>query len=124
MKELRIIHEGKAPSKSNSYSIRRGGRGVYVSQESRKRQEAWRKSVEGALPEGFRVWPVTKEVEIEIEWTVGDRRRRDVDNILKGLLDELEGLVFENDAQVSKITIERVYVKDEWRVDLVARLRA
>ena len=65
----------------------------------------YRESVLAAL---FGCEKLSSPVALEIEVYPPDRRRRDLDNILKSILDALEYAgVFEDDSQVAFISVER-----------------
>lgn len=49
---------------------------------------------------------------------VPDRRRRDLDNVLKALLDSMQGHVFLDDEQFDEITVKRGKVIKGGRVDV------
>ena len=49
---------------------------------------------------------------------VPDRRRRDLDNVLKALLDSMQGHVFLDDEQFDEITVKRGEVIKGGRVDV------
>lgn len=48
----------------------------------------------------------------------GDKRKRDVDNFLKLLLDGLEGVCYNNDAQIVELTVTKAYDKKNPRVEV------
>lgn len=49
-----------------------------------------------------------ERLKVHIDLYPPDRRRRDLDNIFKGVLDSLQhGVVFKDDNQIDKLTIER-----------------
>ncbi len=48
-----------------------------------------------------------KGVEVDIEVYIHDRRRRDIDNMLKGILDALKGIVYSDDSLVSSVKISK-----------------
>lgn len=48
----------------------------------------------------------------------GSRRRQDIDNYTKVLLDALTGTVFQDDSQIVKLSIEKGYDKIRPRVEL------
>jgi len=45
---------------------------------------------------------------VRVYLTVPDRRRRDIDNYLKPLLDACNGIVWVDDEQIDKLSIERL----------------
>ena len=54
-----------------------------------------------------------KELELHIIFFMTkDYERRDLDNLLKPLLDSLEGYWFDNDGQIKRILVEKYKVKD------------
>lgn len=54
-------------------------------------------------------WPCTEPVELELYATPPDRRRRDLDNLLKAVLDGLvHGGAITDDSLVSRLLIERL----------------
>ena len=90
------------PPSVNHYYRRVGAR-TLISREGRK----FREKV-CALLAAMRVGPITGALRVEIEVYPPDRRRRDIDNLQKGLLDALEhGGAYRDDNQIVKLTIER-----------------
>ncbi len=68
---------------------------------------------------------MSENVELMIDLNPPDRRRRDVDNVLKALLDGLQkGGVLQDDSQVKKLTIEmhEPVAGGRCRVSIVPRL--
>jgi len=58
------------------------------------------------------VQPIEGPVEIKIAIYPPDRRKRDIDNVLKALLDALEkGGAYRNDSQITKLVIEKLEVQ-------------
>jgi len=90
------------PPSVNHYWRSVGGR-VLISKEGR----AFRRKV-CAILNRVRAEPMDGDLAIEIVVYPPDRRRRDVDNVLKSLLDALEkGGAYENDSQIKRLTIEK-----------------
>ena len=50
----------------------------------------------------------------------GDNRRRDLDNVVKTVMDALEGVVWVNDSSVVKIKASKSVVKGQWRTMVTA----
>ena len=90
------------PPSVNHY-YRRVGPRMLISREGRR----FREQV-CALLAAAGVKPLTGSIRVEIEVYPPDRRRRDIDNLQKGLIDALEhGGAYRDDSQIVKLTIER-----------------
>ena len=78
---------------------------VYVSQEG----QAYRKAVNLCLMEhGVKTYALERDLRVEIEVFPPDRRKRDLDNLLKSLLDSLtHAQVWKDDNQISDLRIFR-----------------
>lgn len=60
-----------------------------------------------------------KDIEITIKAFPPDKRKRDIDNLLKVTLDSLQNThLFENDEQIRKITIERMHKCDKGKLQI------
>ena len=90
------------PPSVNHY-YRRVGQRTLISREGRRfRQEVC------SLLAAAGVKPITGPLRVEIDVYPPDRRRRDVDNLQKGLLDALEhGGLYRNDGQIADLRIIR-----------------
>ena len=53
--------------------------------------------------------PTNKPVLLECTFYLPDRRRRDLDNLLKVLLDGLQSVLFEDDSQVVEIRARKLF---------------
>ena len=78
---------------------------VYVSQEG----QAYRKAVNLYLMEhGVKTYALEGDLRVEIEVFPPDRRKRDIDNLLKSLLDSLtHAQVWKDDNQIADLRIYR-----------------
>ena len=78
---------------------------VYVSAEGK----AYRKAVNLCLAEhGVKTYALEGDLRVEIEVFPPDRRKRDIDNLLKSLLDSLtHAEVWRDDSQISDLRIFR-----------------
>lgn len=78
---------------------------VYVTQEGK----AYRKAVNLCLAEhGVKTYALEGDLRVEIEVFPPDRRKRDIDNLLKSLLDSLtHAQVWKDDNQISDLRIYR-----------------
>lgn len=50
-------------------------------------------------------------LELEVEITIPDSRRRDIDNFLKAILDSLQTICYKDDCQIVKLTVSKRYGK-------------
>lgn len=90
------------PPTMNHY-WRRGRHGTFISADGRN----FRRSV-GIIAAADRVPMLTGPLAVFIRMTPPDRRRRDIDNILKPLLDALQHAgCYEDDNQIEQLTIRR-----------------
>lgn len=62
--------------------------------------------------------PVTGDIEMEIHLFHGDKRKRDIDNFNKLILDACSGIIFINDSQIIKLTITKTYCKENPRAEI------
>ena len=68
---------------------------------------------------------MTGDLEIEIKVFQPDRRKRDIDNLLKSLLDALQhGGAFVDDSQIKKLTIEMMEVRKPGHVEIEIKKRS
>lgn len=79
-----------------------GGRRRYVS----KRGVQFKKAL--ALCAKGKVRLITDQVALSILWATKDKRRRDVDNILKPILDALNGVAYVDDSQVVELFVKKI----------------
>lgn len=63
-------------------------------------------------------------LEMHVKCWMPDRRKRDIDNIAKALLDALaHANVYSDDSQIDKLTLERIGVEPPGRVEVYIRTR-
>jgi Holliday junction resolvase RusA-like endonuclease len=61
---------------------------------------------------------MTGSLEAKVILYFGDERRRDIDNYNKIWQDALEGVVFQNDEQIEKMTIEKKHDHKNPRIEV------
>lgn len=92
------------PPSTNTYwrTSVKGKRAIhYISQEGKH----FREQVH-AVAQVENLTPILGPCKVSIVYCVSKNRRKDVDNILKGLLDALEGCLFANDSQVMELSVQ------------------
>lgn len=62
--------------------------------------------------------PITGPVQIGISLYFGTKRRQDIDNFGKVLLDSLTGVIWEDDSQVAEMNIRKGYDKAKPRIEI------
>lgn len=63
--------------------------------------------------------PIRKEsVKIEIEFFFSDKKRRDIDNFHKILLDSMSGIVWKDDSQIEEMRVKKFIDKDNPRIEV------
>lgn len=99
------------PPSVNHYWRRVGGR-TLISREGRRfRQRVC------SLLSAIRIRPLDGRLAVHVEVWPPDRRRRDLDNVAKALLDALEHAgAYRDDAQIDRLLIERRDVAAEGRI--------
>lgn len=106
MKEIwKATIEGKPVSTNHAYPTSRQGR-RYMSKEGRQYKSLVADTAQYTYTHRE---PQEGPVQVHIEYTFGDKRRRDVNNYDKIIVDALEGIVFENDTQVDTLLLHKTY---------------
>ena len=49
-----------------------------------------------------------EQIKMQIIWSYKGNRRRDIDNILKPILDSLEGVCYHNDTQITTLQVQKL----------------
>jgi crossover junction endodeoxyribonuclease RusA len=63
--------------------------------------------------------PITEPVALSIRFYFATKRRRDLDNQNKLVLDALTGIVYEDDSQIDELHLYRRYDKQNPRIEIV-----
>ena len=56
---------------------------------------------------GYPMWDPVLELVLYVDLYPPDRRKRDVDNVLKAIMDSMEGLLYESDCQIGHVQVIR-----------------
>lgn len=86
----------------------------YMSPEAR----ALKENYQWQAKKQYRAKPLTGEVEVWIELHFGTKRKCDWDNFHKLSLDALTGIVWADDSQIKKASVEVFYDKENPRIEL------
>jgi Holliday junction resolvase RusA-like endonuclease len=93
------------PVTKQSFRCRNNGKG-YQTARVKSWQEAVAISAKNASPG---IEPTGNRIQVELDFYLPDRRRRDCENLSKGVMDALEGIIFVNDEQCDDLHIRKFY---------------
>ena len=102
-----LIFKG-APLSTNQIYRHKDNRTYMVNEgKARKEQYQWEASIQWELP------IIKGDLEMKVFLYFGDKRRRDVDNYNKLLLDSMEHIVYKDDKQITELLVtKKIDVKD------------
>ncbi len=102
MLQQEVVVELPYPPSINHYWRRCGSR-ILISREGRR----FRSNVVAILA-ALRIQPMEGALELEVEVSPPDHRRRDIDNVQKALLDALQhGGAYADDSQIVRLSISK-----------------
>ena len=61
-------------------------------------------------------------IEMSIKYYHWDKRKRDIDNYDKILIDSMQWIIFDDDVQIKKLTLEKFYDKENPRAEVEIQL--
>lgn len=112
-----IILEGEPRSTNNIYkSVCRGKFSTrYMTHEGKDLKESyqWQAKSQWKLP------IIKGDIELSIKLYFGTKRKCDWDNFHKLSMDALTGIVWEDDSQIQKATVEKFYSKENPRIEII-----
>ena len=86
---------------SNNVLYRRGKFSTYINPKHRN----LKKEIISSLKDQWKKSPIKENIELKLTYYFKDKRRRDVANYEKMLVDCLNGIVYEDDCQIVKLTL-------------------
>lgn len=107
---MKIQIEQKAPSVNSFYGRTRMGR-VYIKDKGRTFQEYVRWSLKSTPHDHFG----ESRLKLNIDFSFKGKRKRDIDNYIKPLIDSLKVLLFNDDEQIDELHVSKKYTD----VDLI-----
>lgn len=108
-----IILEGK-PISTNSIYRRGRGKTLYMREEAKDLKENYQWQIKNQWKEK----PTAENIELVVRLYFDNKRTHDIDNYNKLLLDSMKGIVFEDDSQIQRLTIEKSYDKGRPRIEV------
>ena len=110
---MKIILEGKPMSTNSIY--RNHGHIMFMTKEGKALKTSYQYQALSQR-EGNKPW--AGNIVIDIKLYFGDKRRHDIDNYNKILLDAMTGILWEDDSQIVKMTIWKLYDKEKPRIEI------
>lgn len=112
----KIILLGEPKSNQKIYKITARGRfaSMYMSAEGKKIKENYYYQAKSQWKENI----LKDNLIIEINLYFGTKRKCDIDNFGKLLLDSLTGIIWEDDSQIQKMIVEKHYDKENPRIEI------
>lgn len=109
---MKIILEGTPVSTNSLY--RRHGYIMYMSKEGKDLKESYQWQAKSQWKQD----PTDKPVEVFIKLYFKDKRLHDIDNYNKILFDSLTGIVWLDDNQITKMTVEKFINKERPSIEI------
>ena len=115
---MKIILSGNPLSTQNIYRYTCMGKfpRLYMTKQGKALKELYQLEAKNQYKK--KVMSVGVDIEMTITLFFKDKRKRDIDNYNKLVLDALEGIVFEDDHQIQKLIINKDYSADNPRVEI------
>lgn len=105
------------PPSLNSY-WRKSAKGMYIDKKGREFREAVLAKYKSPVP----LFTKNKRLSVQIRLFAPDRRKRDVDNYAKGLLDALaKANIFVDDSQIDELNIKRCHIEPPGRCEVTIK---
>jgi Holliday junction resolvase RusA-like endonuclease len=110
---MKIILKGNPISTNNCYyNIRANMRILSPKARALKEDYGWQ------AKQQYKGIPIGNELELYIKIYFGTKRKYDWDNFHKLSMDALTGIVWEDDSQIRKATVEKLYDKENPRIEI------
>ncbi len=110
---MKIVLEGVPRSTNHIYKFFRSR--MYMTAEGRALKRSYQ--LQAKLQFGNKSI-ITNPLALKIILFFNDKRKRDIDNYNKILLDSMSGIVYEDDVQIQTLTIAKQYDKKQPRIEI------
>ena len=109
---MRLILRGKPYSTNSLY--RRHGHTIYMSKEGRDLKQSYQWQVKSQCKQ-----PISKEpLKIAIDLFFPDKKKRDIDNYHKILLDSMSDIVWKDDSQITEMKVVKTIDNLDPRIEV------
>ena len=108
---IKIHNYGKIPAKKNRMRVYKSR---MYKDKTTKTFEAMLKARALEIMTAIGHPVIEGPVKLHLDVTFGDRRRRDLQNLFGSVCDSLNGVVYDDDHQIQKLSGSKVYKKGQW----------
>ena len=91
--------------------------GFYMSKKGKDAKARYKEEIK----EQYNGEPLKDMVEMDVKLYFGTRRKKDVDNFSKIINDALSGIVYEDDVQIKRLTVEKFYLKENPHIEIIIK---
>jgi len=107
---------GEPKSTSHIYKMTCRGRfaSMYMSKDGKTIKDSYIRQASSQ----WHSMPLDNDLDIDLKIYFGTRRKADIDNFNKLSFDALTGIVWEDDSQIKRMTIEKLYDKETPRIEI------
>lgn len=105
--------------KSTNHIYKMTCRGRFASMYMSKKGKDIKEDYQWQLKSQWKQSIITESLELDIKLYFGTKRKSDIDNYNKLLLDAMTGIVFEDDHLINKMTLEKFYDKEDPRIEVI-----
>jgi Holliday junction resolvase RusA-like endonuclease len=110
---IRLKLKETPPSTQHIYKI--GKKGLYMDKEFAKLKTYY----SSEFRKQYKEKAITSNLSLIIEFYFKDKRKRDLDNYLKILLDSMNGLVWKDDSQIQELTLRKFIDVKNSRTEII-----
>jgi len=114
MADITLSGEPKSTSHIYQYACRGRFPTMYMTAKGKAIKEAYQWEAKSQW-EGK---PIEGDIQVYAKIYFGTKRRCDVDNFSKIMLDSLTGIAWVDDSQIRRMTVEKFYDKDNPRIEI------
>ena len=119
MTDLRFTVPGPPIPKARPRLARNGH--TYTPGSTRAFEATVRAYAYQALGKASLTWGMLGDFAVELTFYLPDKRRKDLDNLAKGVADSLNGVIWQDDSQITDLSIHKRFDAKRPRTEVVIR---
>lgn len=113
---MHLVLKGNPQSTNHIYKVFRSR--IYLSADGKALKASYQLQAKAQSREKY---PLHCPIRVRVVLYFGDRRKRDIDNYNKIVLDSLSGIIYEDDCQIMHLSIVKRYSKAAPRIEIRIR---